>query len=71
MRKSKFAEDQIAYALKQAELGIAVSEVRRKMGDQRRDLLQVACQVRGRRPVRASPVAPRAASRAPKTGHRR
>ena len=32
MRTSKFAEDQIAFALKQAELGISVAEVCRKMG---------------------------------------
>ena len=32
MRKSKFTEDQIAYALKQAELGMKVEEVCRKMG---------------------------------------
>lgn len=32
MRKSKFTEDQVAYALKQAELGTTVAEVCRKMG---------------------------------------
>jgi putative transposase len=32
MRKSKFTEEQTAYALKQAELGISVEEVCRKMG---------------------------------------
>lgn len=32
MKKSKFSEDQIAYALKQAELGTSVEEVCRKMG---------------------------------------
>lgn len=32
MKKSRFTEEQIAYALKQAELGIAVSEVCRKLG---------------------------------------
>ena len=32
MRKSKFTEEQIAFALKQAELGISVEEVCRKMG---------------------------------------
>lgn len=31
MRKSKFTEEQIAFALKQAELGISVEEVCRKM----------------------------------------
>ena len=32
MKKSKFSEDQIAFALKQAELGTSVDEVCRKMG---------------------------------------
>ncbi len=32
MKKSKFTEDQIAFALKQAELGTSVEEVCRKMG---------------------------------------
>lgn len=32
MKKSRFTEDQIAFALKQAELGIRVEEVCRKMG---------------------------------------
>jgi putative transposase len=32
VRKSKFTDDQIAFALKQAELGISVEEVCRKMG---------------------------------------
>ncbi len=32
MKKSKFSEEQIAYALKQAELGTPVAEVCRKMG---------------------------------------
>ncbi len=32
MKKSKFTEEQIAYALKQAELGTPVAEVYRKMG---------------------------------------
>jgi len=32
MRTSKFTEEQMAYALKQAELGISVEEVCRKMG---------------------------------------
>ena len=31
MKKSKFTEDQIAFALKQAELGTSVEEVCRKM----------------------------------------
>jgi putative transposase len=32
MRRSKYTEEQIAFALKQAELGTPVSEVIRKMG---------------------------------------
>ncbi|WP_370584484.1 transposase [Burkholderia pseudomallei] len=32
VRTSKFTEEQIAYALKQAELGTPVAEVCRKMG---------------------------------------
>lgn len=32
MKKSKFTDDQFAFALKQAELGISVEEVCRKMG---------------------------------------
>jgi putative transposase len=33
MKKSRFTEEQIAYALKQAELGTAVGEICRKMGE--------------------------------------
>ena len=32
MKKSKFTEEQIAFALRQAELGTPVAEVTRKMG---------------------------------------
>ncbi len=32
MRRSKFTDEQIAFALKQAELGTSVDEVCRKMG---------------------------------------
>ena len=32
MKRSKFTEQQIAFALKQAELGTSVDEVCRKMG---------------------------------------
>ena len=32
MKKSRFTEEQIAFALKQQELGVAVEEICRKMG---------------------------------------
>ncbi len=32
MKKSRFTEEQIAYALKHAELGMAVGEICQKMG---------------------------------------
>jgi putative transposase len=32
MKRSKFTEEQIAFALKQAETGVSVAEVIRKMG---------------------------------------
>lgn len=32
MKKSRFTEEQIAYALNQAELGTAVGEICRRMG---------------------------------------
>ena len=32
VKRSRFTEDQIAFALKQAELGVSVEEVCRKMG---------------------------------------
>ena len=32
MKRSRYTEEQIAFALKQAELGTAVAEVCRKMG---------------------------------------
>jgi len=32
MRKSRFTEEQIAYAMKQVELGLPVAELCRKMG---------------------------------------
>ena len=32
MKRSKFTEEQIAFALKQSELGLSVEEVCRKMG---------------------------------------
>jgi len=35
MKKSKFTGEQIAYALRQADLGVTVAEVFRKMGSKR------------------------------------
>ena len=32
MKRSRFSEEQIAFALKQQELGLAVEEICRKMG---------------------------------------
>ena len=45
MKKSKFTDEQIAFALKQAEMGTAVSEICRKMGISGRDFLQVEKQI--------------------------
>jgi hypothetical protein len=41
MKNSKFTEEQIAFTLKQAELGTSVKEVIRKVRDHRVDLLPV------------------------------
>lgn len=46
MKKSRFNEEQIAYALKQAELGTAVGEICRKNGYCRGHLLRMAKEVR-------------------------
>lgn len=47
MKRSKYTEEQIAFALKQAELGTAVPEVGRKMGAERSHLLQLEEEIRG------------------------
>ena len=39
MKKTRFTDEQIAFALRQAETGTPVQEVIRKMGDIRTDLL--------------------------------
>lgn len=39
MKKSRYTEEQIAFALKQAELGTPVNEVCRKLGGVGTDLL--------------------------------
>ncbi len=43
MKKSKFTDEQIAYALKQAELGTPVAEVCRKISSLTRCLMVGAC----------------------------
>ena len=45
MKKNRYTEEQIAYALKQAELGTAVPELCRKLRDCRADLLPLVKQV--------------------------
>lgn len=46
MKRSKFTESQIVFALKQAETGVAVAEVCRKLGHQRSHVLQLEEEVR-------------------------
>jgi len=46
MKRSKFPEQQIMFALKQAETGVAVAEVCRKKGHKRGDVLQLEEEVR-------------------------
>ena len=41
MKKSRFTEEQIAFALKQAETGIRIDEICRKMGISDASFLQV------------------------------
>jgi hypothetical protein len=40
MKRSRFTDEQIAYALRQVDGGTAVADVCRQMGDQRGDLLR-------------------------------
>lgn len=61
MKKSRFTEEQIAYALKQAELGTAVGEICRKMRHSGGHVLRVAQEVRWVGSVRA--LAPAASGR--------
>ena len=58
MRKSKFTEDQIAFALKQNELGTSVEEVCCKMGISEADVVRLEEEVQRHRSVRAATVAP-------------
>ena len=46
MKKSKFTEEQIAFALKQAETGTSVEEVCRKIGNLAGHVLRLAQEVR-------------------------
>jgi hypothetical protein len=46
MKKSKFTEQQIAFALRQAETGTKVKEIIRQMGDHRTDVLPLEAKVR-------------------------
>ena len=56
VRKIKFTEDQIAFALKQNELGTSVDEVCRK--SQRGDVLRLEIEVQRHRAVRVATTAP-------------
>ena len=56
MKKSKFTEEQIAFALRQAESGTTVAEVCRKIGHRRGHLLQLEEEVRRPRRQRAAPL---------------
>lgn len=46
MKRTRYTEEQIAYALRQAEMGTPVAEVVRKMGGQRADFLPLEEAVR-------------------------
>ena len=46
MKKNKDTEEQIAFALKQAELGTPVSDVCREARDRRTDILPLEKQIR-------------------------
>jgi hypothetical protein len=45
--KKRFSVEQIVSVLKQAEVGVPVGELIRKVGDQRADVLPVEGEVRG------------------------
>jgi putative transposase len=55
MKRSKFTEHQITYALKQAELGTTVEEVCRKDGHIRRHVLQLEEEIRRSGAIRIAP----------------
>lgn len=58
MSKSKFTEDQIAFALKQAEPGTRVEQVCRKLGISEATFYLWKKRYGGYRSVRAAPLAP-------------
>ena len=58
VKKSKFTDEQIAFALKQAELGTRVEEVCRKMGISEATFYSLEEALRRCRSFRAAPLAP-------------
>ncbi len=57
MRRPRYAEEQVAFALKQAELGTPVAEVRRKTGVSEATFFRWKQKHGGFRAVRAAPAA--------------
>jgi putative transposase len=51
MKKSKFTEQQIAFALRQVETGTKVKDVIRQLGDHQADALSLEAEVRRPGPV--------------------
>lgn len=47
MKKSKFTDEQIAFALKQAEGGTPVAEITRRLGVTEATLLSLEAKIRG------------------------
>ena len=56
MKKSRFSEEKIIAVLKQAEAGVKVSELVRKLGVSRSDVLQLEGEVRRHGRLAATPV---------------
>ena len=52
MKRSNFTEQQIAFAMKQAELGTPVEEICRKMGISNADVFCLEEEVRGLQSIR-------------------
>ena len=71
MKRSKFTEDQIAFALKHNELGTGVEEVCRKMAFSEADVLRVEEEVQRHRAVRAEAIAPARGGEPPAQADRR